>query len=121
MFTAKITSDAASRLITSLGISSRMKTQSSNPDRKVYKTYVVLDDSSPELRPNMSADVTIIIKEYDDVLSIPLIALQRQGVVFYVWVRTKNGPEARQVKIGDHSLTRLIIEEARSSVDRPAA
>ncbi len=90
----------------------------SNPDRKVYKTVVLLDRSSDELRPNMSADVTITVFEHQNVLSIPLLALQRQGEVFYAWVMTPSGAQARALEIGDSNLTKVIVTKGLEEGDR---
>lgn len=42
---------------------------------KVYTTLVKLDQSLPGLRPGMTAEVEILIKDHDNVLSVPVEAL----------------------------------------------
>jgi HlyD family secretion protein len=44
-------------------------------DVKVYTTHVAIEDSFPGLRPGMSAQVEILVKELKDVLSVPLQAV----------------------------------------------
>jgi HlyD family secretion protein len=44
-------------------------------DVKVYTTYVTIDKGLPGLRPGMSTQVTILVTELQDVLSVPVQAV----------------------------------------------
>jgi len=51
-----------------------------NPDVNVYVAQISLDESSDALKPGMSAQVEIIVKKLENVLTIPLIAVSfREG------------------------------------------
>ena len=82
-----------------------------NPDLKVYKTWVDILGANEDnkLLPNMSATVEIVIAELDDVLFIPIKALQTQGSVNYVWIWTPEGPLAKRIETGDHNTTHIIV------------
>jgi HlyD family secretion protein len=72
----------------------------SNNSLKVYKTEVEITEEVPELKPGMSASVSIIVADLENVVYAPLQSIRRQGSVPYVWVETPKGPVARQVTIG---------------------
>ena len=51
-----------------------------NPDVNVYIAQISLDKSSDAFKPGMSAQVEIIVKKLENVLTIPLIAVSfREG------------------------------------------
>jgi RND family efflux transporter MFP subunit len=72
-------------------------------DRKVYSTIVALDKALPSLRPGMTAEVQILVKELDDVLFVPVTAVlpPGKGGAHYVAVKkTAGGVERREVTLG---------------------
>ncbi|MHC4899628.1 MAG: efflux RND transporter periplasmic adaptor subunit, partial [Planctomycetota bacterium] len=83
-----------------------------NPDLKVYKTEVAIDGNNANmaLRPGMSATGKILIAELRDVLQIPLQAVNRERAVNYVWLKTKSGPVARPITVGDGNSTHVVVE-----------
>jgi len=76
-------------------------------DVKVYRTEIVIHDNTASMRPGLSANVEILVKELHQVLVVPVYAVYRSGKVHYVWVDTSSGPEARVVAVGLHN-DRLI-------------
>lgn len=91
----------------------------SNPTAKLYKAIVTLDGDNQEfLKPNMSASCEIIISEHDDVVYVPVQAVQRQGAVSYVWVQTPTGPEARRIELGVHDYSYVVVKSGLENGDR---
>lgn len=83
----------------------------SNPDLKVYRTTVELahDNSDGLIRPGMNATVEINVGIREDVICIPLTALQRSGKQNYVWKLTDSGPAPMMVEVGSNNLTHVEI------------
>jgi len=74
------------------------------PDRKVYKTRIRVENESPEIRPGMSAVVTIYCEKIENCLYIPVQAVFVAGKdTEYVYVMRSGGPEARIVEAGKHN------------------
>lgn len=91
----------------------------SNPTAKLYKTVVALDGDNQEfLKPNMSASCEIIISEHDDVVYVPVQAVQRQRAVSYVWVKTATGADARRIELGVHDYSYVVVKAGLETGDR---
>lgn len=91
----------------------------SNPTAKLYKTIVALDGDNQEfLKPNMSASCEIIISEHDDVVYVPVQAVQRQRAVSYVWVKTATGHDARRIELGVHDYSYVVVRSGLEDGDR---
>lgn len=78
-----------------------------NTDAKVFEVVIKLDKIDRILRPSMTTSNAILIKSYDDVLSIPLEAVYTNDSLTYVY--TKNGN--RQVVVLDQANDNEIIVE----------
>ncbi len=76
-------------------------------DVKVYQTIVSIDDEVPGLRPGMSAEVTIHIDNtIEDTLIIPvqsIIGGPESGKTRTVYVMTPNGPQPKEITIGQNN------------------
>ena len=76
----------------------------SSSDVKVYQTYVTIDEELPGLKPDMSAEVTIVVDPPEKpVLTVPLQAVvggTEGGAKRRVFVATPAGPEEREVTLG---------------------
>jgi multidrug efflux pump subunit AcrA (membrane-fusion protein) len=75
-------------------------------DIHVYATQVAVDDRRDWLRPDMSAEVTILEKPLDHVLAVPLRAVlhaPEQGDESLCFVVTPEGPQERSIHIGRHT------------------
>ena len=79
------------------------KIQTDNPTEKIdldiLETFVELDPGSP-LRVGLRVDVYIELARKDNVLVIPLRAVETQDGVPTVHVRTASGVETRKVQLG---------------------
>jgi len=69
-------------------------------DVKVYQTVVAIDDTPENLKPNMSAEVTVKIDERKGVLQLPIQAVLESGGEKFCYVKTDNAIEKRTVKTG---------------------
>jgi HlyD family secretion protein len=74
------------------------------PDRKVYKTRIRIEDESPDIRPGMSALVTIYCEKIENTLYIPVQAVFIAGKdTEFVYVKSSGAPKARIVQVGKHN------------------
>jgi len=106
---------ASVRSVSALADSSQ---RSFNPTAKLYKTVVELEGEDLPLKPNMAASCEIVISEHQDVLYVPVQAVQRQGAVSYVWVVGGDGPRAQTLKLGAHDYSYVIVEKGVTDGDR---
>ena len=82
-----------------------------NPNLKEYPTQIVLDTTSPGLKPGMSAKVEIQIAQLENVLGVPLQAVYSGGGESYVFVGDGANHERRVVKAGVSSSDTIQIIE----------
>lgn len=73
-------------------------------DVKVYQTFVLLDESVEGLKPDMSAEVTIMVDSAkESVLAVPLQAIvggAESGPKRKVYIKTATGTAEREVELG---------------------
>lgn len=68
----------------------------SNPNARLFRTEIGIDDANSEMRPAMSCSVEILVEEIEDTLYVPLQAVFRRGDQTLCFV---NGEE-RKVQAG---------------------
>jgi len=80
---------------------------------KEYDTTIRIDDFPPdlELRPGMTAQVSIRVEQLDDVLLVPVQAVFEHGGKHYCALRHGEDWEARQVVIGSTNDKEVVIKE----------
>ena len=71
-----------------------------NPEIKLYKCETSIDGDTSLLKPNQTASVEIIAENLQDVITIPIQAVQRARRVNYVWRETGSEVEAVPVETG---------------------
>ncbi len=82
-----------------------------NPDLKIYNSEIYIEGQHENLRTGMSCQAEIIIRQYEDVLFVPLQAVIRVGSEPTVYVQQGGEFVPRQVKIGlDNNKMIHIIE-----------
>lgn len=88
-------------------------------DVRVYRTLVSIDESLPDLKPGMSASVTIYTDtKADDVLAIPVQAvLGNTQSSFSCFVLTPDGPSEKTIKLGVSNDKMVEIKEGLSEGD----
>ena len=82
-----------------------------------YDTFVSLP-SHRLLRPGMSAEVEVIIAEYDDVLTIPVASIAESEDGYFCWVKTASGDiEKRVIEVGDSNDVFTIVTSGLAEGD----
>ncbi len=73
-----------------------------------FDTIVSLEASSG-LKPGLSAEVEVVVAEYEDVLTIPVAAVVETGEERHCWIKTPSGPRQRKLEIGDSNEQFAIV------------
>jgi HlyD family secretion protein len=81
-----------------------------NPDLKVYNTTVRIDGTHDWLKPGMTAEAAIQVKRLDDVVQVPLQAVNPTEDGHVVYVRTATGVTPQKVQIGEFNNTFIEIK-----------
>ncbi len=89
-----------------------------NPNLKVYETDVSIFGTDPDLKPGMSAQVRIIIKELDGVLMIPPQAVATHNGKRVCFVKTAFGTERREIKTGDYNDRFIEVKDGLEEGDK---
>lgn len=75
-----------------------------NTDLKEYEATIEITDSKElvrKLKPGMTAQVRIIVEDRkEDVLQVPVQSILALAGRYYTYVFTKQGPERREIKVG---------------------
>ncbi len=74
-----------------------------NPNQRLYRTEVSIDDSHTDMRPGMNCSIEILAEVIPDALYVPLQAVFMQGGDTIAFVDTGVRPEQRSVKVGKSS------------------
>ena len=90
---------AYSGSVKSIGVLPDQKSWHSS-DTKMYETYVTIDEEVMDLKPGMTAIVEIHIDDVQDVLSVPVQAVQQQEKETFVYVERGNGVERQEIEVG---------------------
>jgi multidrug efflux pump subunit AcrA (membrane-fusion protein) len=88
-----------------------------NPDTKEYPAELVLDETPPNCKPGLGAQVEILIDRRRQVVAVPLTSLYSQGPQTFVFVRDPDRayPKPLEVKIGSTNDTHAEIVSGLSS------
>ena len=78
---------------------------------KEYATIVAVDGSPTGLRPGMTAEVTILIAEINDALTLPVTAVVEKPDGYYGYVKSASGIEERKLTIGRTNDTYIEIQD----------
>lgn len=79
---------------------------------KEYAAYVRIDETSGmRLKPGMTAEVEILVRDLKDVLTVPVQAVVEQGGKFYCWVKRGTRAERRPVTVGPSSSTSIVVTD----------
>jgi len=82
-----------------------------------YSVNILLDTQSPEILPNMAANAKIIVQTKENVLRVPLSAIQSQGEVTFVRLLKNGNPMQVNVTVGLSSDTETEIISGLSEGD----
>jgi hypothetical protein len=78
---------------------------------KEYATTVAVDGSPTGLRPGMTAEVTILIAEIENAVTLPITAVVEKRKGFFSYVKTAAGIEERALQIGLTNDTYIEIKD----------
>ena len=82
-----------------------------NSEAKVFEVNILLDKVDTTLRPAMTTSNNILISEFEDVLYVPIEAIQVEDSAKFVYLKTGFGSEKKPVETGDANDNYIIIEE----------
>lgn len=74
-----------------------------NPNLRVYRTEVSIEDAVGEMRPGMSCAVDILVEELEDTLFVPVQSIFRRGDENLAFVDEHGTPAQRQVEVGRYN------------------
>lgn len=83
-----------------------------NPDVKVYETAISIDGIHEWLKPGMSAQAEILVKELPDVLYVPIQAVAPSNGERVCYVVRPGTPERRVVELGEYNNEFIEIKSA---------
>ena len=88
-----------------------------NQDAKVFEIIVELNNSDSTLRPAMTTSNNIDVRNYQEVISIPLEALIQDSLP-YVIVKRNNKTHKQEVMLGQANENHVIIELGLTATDK---
>lgn len=81
-----------------------------------YETIIEIPETQG-LKPGMSAQVEVVLAEYEDVLTIPVAAVVETEDEELCWVKTADGPERRPLVLGDGNDVFIVVEDGLQEGD----
>ena len=87
-----------------------------NPDLKVYELNLEFDETTPALRPGMSANAEIIVDQLADVLYVPIQSVQTDADGKH-YCFLENGTR-REVVLGSRSRSYTVVTDGLQPGDR---
>lgn len=85
-----------------------------NPNLRVYRSQVEIDDPDPAMRPGMSCEVEVVVAELEDAVHVPVQAIVVSGGQTICFVSDAGAPEPREVEVGLHNSTWVEVVEGLS-------
>ena len=81
-----------------------------------YNTIVRLPEVE-NLRPGMTAEVEVVLAQYQDVLTVPVSAVLETEQDFVCWVKAGDGVERRVLQLGDTNYSEVIVDSGLKAGD----
>lgn len=78
---------------------------------KEYATVVAIDGSPTGLRPGMTAEVTILIADVQDAITLPITAVVEKRNGYFAYIKTPTRIEERELKLGLTNDTYIEIKD----------
>jgi multidrug resistance efflux pump len=99
--------------VTKIGILPDYGNRWLNPDQKTFNVTVRVSENRPEiisqLKPEMSAEVTIILATLDDCLNVPVQAVSKIGDAYFAYVLRRGTTTRMPVAVGMTNSVRAQI------------
>ena len=89
-------------------------------DVKVYTTQVSIDKPNPALRPGMTAQVEILINEYENVLALPVQAVLQVAGKDAVYLKKGDEWKRAEVELGDTNDQLIEVKKGLADGDEVA-
>jgi HlyD family secretion protein len=74
-----------------------------NPNLRLYRTQVTIDDPAPDMRPGMSCAIEIKVEDIADTIFVPVQAVYRRGKENLAFVDASGSIETRTVEVGRYN------------------
>src|SRR5262249_5006426 len=74
-----------------------------NPNLRLYRTEVTIEDAVAEMRPGMSCAIEILVEEIPDTLYVPVQSVFRRGEETLAFVDVNGAPTERAVEVGRYN------------------
>jgi HlyD family secretion protein len=74
-----------------------------NPNLRLYRTDVSIQDATEDLRPGMSCAIEILVEEIADTLFVPVQSIIRRGSETFAFVVVGNATQQRTVEVGRYN------------------
>lgn len=71
-----------------------------NRDTKMYQTYVTLNGEVEQVKPGMTAVVEIHVDKLEDVLTVPVQAVQQEDKSTFCFVERNGRPSRQEIELG---------------------
>ncbi len=84
---------------------------------KVFPVDILIKDGSKKLLPGLSVSCRLLVRKIDNVVFVPIDAVQTNGVEDYVYVKTKKGFEKVPVETGVSNTDHIIITKGLKAGD----
>ena len=81
-----------------------------------YDTLIALPYAANQL-PGMSAEVEVVVANYDDILLIPAAAVVDSNERHYCWISGASGPERIEIELGDQGESFYVVQSGLSAGD----
>ena len=89
-----------------------------DPNNRTYTVYISLNfDEQTVLKPSMRCSGEIIVGTVEDVLSVPIQAVYREGSISYVYISSPSGFVPTPVSLGQSSEMEVEITDGLSMGD----
>lgn len=106
-----------------------VKTIANQPERGNYgsdvKEYAAvvsidgkIDGKADRLKPGMTAEVEILVKEFEDVLTVPVSAVVEQRGKYFCWVKTEGAPDRRPLVVLGTNDRKMAVSDGVKEGDR---
>ncbi len=84
---------------------------------KVFPVDILIKDSGKKLLPGLSVSCRLLVRKINDVVFIPIDAVQTNGVEEYVYVKTKKGFEKVLIETGVSNTDHIVITKGLNTGD----
>ena len=81
-----------------------------------YDTLIRLPYAANQL-PGMSAEVEVVVANYDDALLIPTAAVVEYNERYFCWIAGATGPERTEIELGDKGESFYVVQSGLTAGD----